>query len=119
MTQQMSARDHQAWARILDDIENERERLNSLRIRIAHELGFERCKVTDLRADDRIRNHGDGLWYTVAYVLPPSAAPTDDVPQYRIMFADDEGMQYVEAEWDGNPSPPMVTRAVVVDQEPF
>jgi hypothetical protein len=115
MTQQLSARDHQAWARILDDIENERERLKSLRIRIAHELGFERVHPMNLKAGDQVRDHL-GNWYTVNHMTADLATQP---PEYRIHFADAEGVLIVEAQWDGNPSPPMVTRAVVVDQEPF
>jgi hypothetical protein len=113
-TTQASARDHRAWSDIFDRIDRQASELRSLRIRIAHELGWERVHPRDLNAGDRVRSHlGD--WYQVAATELLLSEP----PTYRIYFADAEGAMDVEAEHDGHPWPPMVTRAYEAREDIF
>ena len=116
----MSARTFQAWVNILKRHRDMEYEARSLRLRVAHEVGFDVRPPAEVKPGDRIRPSIHGGWYEVRDRFRHQPEDPSVVPYWRFWFDPAE-----RAHWDvadvseDNPVSALVVVAIPDDGEPF
>lgn len=113
-----SARDMQAWLHILEGHHKAEDHQRRLRLRLAHELGFDAKHPAAIEKGDRIRVTASWTWHEVESIEPYEE---DGRTYRRFHFPDAEGYWEVEVpsdEWP-EPEPPYIAVALPENGEPF
>jgi hypothetical protein len=107
-------RSRAAFYQIFDRIDRITHELETLRVALAVEVGFERVHPRDLKPDDGIRTH-NGHWYKVVR----SYRATDEFGPSVWVIDHSGGRMTVRDESEDFPFPPLVDRAYDVDETIF